>query len=585
MVLLNDPGNSPVAPPRIARTQRPVLLPSLLITACTLALGAALWGRPIRECILPLTGTSALANLLSAVASFARASESPREARGWRLLGASLAVLTIANLAAGLSYRFPSILAARTAGPVVLGVTSLGLATAALLFFPWHSTGLRLRARNIPGSSLFVGSILVILLPFTDWSAGFGSHNVINLALLAACARLILLGGITLIFLEQDPRRIRGVLGFVLVNVMLGAIFIALIQHLFVQDWPPALPLASIYSFSPLILGLAAWSRVPLDFPGLPRRSSRTWEILPYATFAMAAAAILLRFLIEGRLARASLIGFIFLTFLLLFRQFMLLRDLRRQNYSLERRVKERTQDLEEMQAVLLRTERLNTLSTLGAGIAHDLNNFLGVTQTSVQLIEQDLEAIPTTLSKNLSRIRASTDRALSLTRRLLGFARKDHEPPNALDLAYELTRLEDLLRMLLPSNIGLQVVLPAGPFPVISRKSNLEQILVNLVCNAKDAMPDGGSVTIRLSADTGPEGPRIRLQVEDTGPGLPPSVLDHLFEFFITTKGEGKGTGLGLPTVKLLVEGDGGEVRVLSNPGKGCKFLISYPMAKIEAV
>jgi signal transduction histidine kinase len=361
---------------------------------------------------------------------------------------------------------------------------------------------------------------------------------------------------------------------------MLGAIFVTLIQHLFVQDWAPALPLASVYSFAPLILGLAAWSRVPLDFPGLPRRSSRTWEILPYATFALAATAILLRFLIEGRLARASLIGFILLTFLLLFRQFMLLRDLRKQNYSLERRVKERTQDLEVMQAVLLRTERLNTLSTLGAGIAHDLNNFLGVTQASVQLIEQQLEAIPAALSKHVSRIHASTDRAISLTRRLLGFARKDQEQLGAIDLAQEVAHLEDLLRMLLPSNIGLQMELPPGSFPILSRKSNLEQILVNLICNAKDAMPGGGAVTIRLNALPSPEGPRVQIQVEDTGPGLHPSVLEHLFELFVTTKGEGKGTGLGLPTVKLLVEGDGGTVRVLSSPGEGCKFLVSYPMA-----
>jgi len=577
--LFKELGTVPGDPPLMARAQRPVLLPALLIVACTLVLGASLWGRPREECILPLTGICALANLLSALAAFARASELPREARGWRFLGASLILLTVANLAAGLVYRFPGLLPTRTSGPVVLGVASLGLATAGLLLFPWRSTGLRLRARNIPGSFLFVGSILVILLPFTDWSAEFGSHNVINLALVASCTRLILLGGITLIFLEQDPRRIRGVLGFVLLNVMLGAVFIALIQHRFVQDWAPALPLASVYALAPLILGLAAWSRVPLDYPGLPQKSSRTWELLPYAAFALAATAILLRFLMQGRLARASLIGFILLSFLLLFRQFMLLQDLRKQNYSLERRVKERTQDLEVMQAVLLRTERLNTLSTLGAGVAHDLNNFLSVIQTSVQLIEQHLEAIPAALSKHVSRIHASTDRAISLTRRLLGFARKDQEPPGTLDLAQELAHLEDLLRMLLPNNIGLQMDLSPGSFPVLSRKSNLEQILVNLVSNAKDAMPDGGEVTIRLNALPSPEGPRAQIQVEDTGPGLHPSVLEHLFELFVTTKGEGKGTGLGLPTVKLLVEGDGGTLRVISSPGKGCKFLLSYPM------
>ena len=263
----------------------------------------------------------------------------------------------------------------------------------------------------------------------------------------------------------------------------------------------------------------------------------------------------------------------------------MLLRDLRRQNHSLERRVKARTRDLEAMQAVVLRTERLNTLSTLGAGIAHDLNNFLGVIHTSVQLIEQQLEAVPATLGQHLSRIHASTDRAVSLTKRLLGFARKDPEPPRVVDLGRELANLEELLRMLLPGSIGLQLDLAPGPFPILSRTSHLEQILVNLVCNAKDAMPDGGAVMIRLEAVPGPEGPRVQVRVADTGPGLPSAVMEHLFEFFITTKGEGKGTGLGLPTVKLLVEGDGGTVRVLSGPEEGCTFLISYPMVPADFV
>jgi hypothetical protein len=428
--LPRESGVQPAGPACKALGRRPALLPALFLAAGTVALGASLWGRPLRECHLPLTGSCALANLLSALAAFARARECPGEARGWRLLGASLGLLTVANLAAALAFRYPALLTAKTLGPVLLGVTSQALAAAALLLFPWGSSGLRLRARNIPGSFLFVGSILVILLPFIDWGASFGAHNVVNLALLAACGRLVLMGGITLMLLEQDPRRIRGVLGFVLVNVLLGVIYIAALQRLVVQGWAPALPLASVYSMAPLILGLAAWSRAPLEPPARRPRSCQVWELLPYAAFALAATALLLRFLAGGSLAKAPLVGFILLTFLLLFRQFMLLRDLRRQNQSLERRVKDRTRDLEAMQAAVLRTERVNTLSTLSAGIAHDLNNFLGVIHTSVQLIEQQVEAVPATLGHHLARIQASTVRAVALTRRLLGFGRKESEPP-----------------------------------------------------------------------------------------------------------------------------------------------------------
>jgi len=561
---------------------RPVLLPAILIAACTLGLGLALHGRSLLDSHSLLTGTCALANLLSAIACFVRAKECPAAARGWRLLGGSLVLLALANLAAGLAFRHPAFLATQTLGPVLLGIFSQVLSTAALLLMPWHSTALRWRARSVLGSCLFVGSILTILWTMTDWSAGFRSHNVVNLALVAACGRMTLLGGITLMLLEQDPRRIKGVLGFVLVNVLVGAVYIAVLQSLLVRGWPLALPLASVYSLAPLILGLAAWTRTPLDFPDRPPASKRSWKYIPYAAFALASGVILVSFLSRGTIAKVPLVVFIPLTWLLLFRQFMLLRDLRRQNQSLEQRVTDRTRDLQSMQAVLLRTERLNTLCTLGAGIAHDLNNFLGVIHSSVQLIEQELDGSPAPRDRHLVRIHASSERAVSLTRRLLGFARRESEPTEVLDLGEELLKIEDLLRMLLPRNIGLSLERTPGAFPCLTRKSNLEQILVNLVCNAKDAMPEGGNVTIRLAALPGLDAPRIQLEVEDNGPGLPPMVMEHLFESFITTKGEGMGTGLGLSTVRALVEGDGGVVSVRSSSDAGCRFLITYPMVSV---
>jgi hypothetical protein len=152
----------------------------------------------------------------------------------------------------------------------------------------------------------------------------------------------------------------------------LGAVYIALLQSLLVRGWLLALPLAGVYSLAPLILGLAAWSRSPLEYPDRPQANQRFWKYIPYAAFALASGAILFSFLIHGTIAKVPLVVFIMLTWLLLFRQFLLLRDLRRQNQSLERRVTDRTRDLESMQAVVLRTERLNTLCTLGAGIAHD---------------------------------------------------------------------------------------------------------------------------------------------------------------------------------------------------------------------
>jgi signal transduction histidine kinase len=560
--------------------RRPVLLPALLAGGCTLALTLALWGRPLRQCHFPLTTACGLANLVSAGAAFLRAREMPGEARGWRLLAASLALLSVANLGVAFAYRFPLLLPDQTLGPVLLGVLSQVLASAALVLLPWRSGRRRRWIRGILGNALFVGSILLILWTVTDWSASFRSHNVVNLALLAACGRLALMGGITLVLLEQDPRRIHGLLGFVLLNVFLGAAYVALLQHLLVRGESWALPLASVYSFAPLILGLAAWSRAPLECPGAPPASTRIWELLPYAGCTLAAGAILLRYLSAGSLARFPQVGFVTLTWLLLLRQFILLRDLRDQNQSLEQRVRERTRDLEAMQDVVLRTERLNTLSILGAGIAHDLNNFLGVIHTSAQLLQEPEADGPARRERLLARILASSGRAAALTGRLLGFARRAPETPRVLDLAQELAQLEDLLRLLLPRNVQLRLERAPGSCPVRTCKSSLEQILVNLVGNARDAMPGGGTVTLRLERGSGPDGARVRLQVEDDGPGLPPEVHEHLFEPFVTTKGEGKGTGLGLATVKNLVQGDGGTVQVDSRPGAGCRFLIDYPLA-----
>ncbi|MDR3669988.1 MAG: ATP-binding protein [Holophaga sp.] len=557
--------------------RRPILVPVLVMAACTLGLGLWLSGHPLREIRFHLAEAGALTNLISAVAAFVRARESPAEATGWRLLGWALAVLTAASLGAGFLVQDPGS-ALRTAGPVVLGATSQGLATAALLCLPWKPAGLPWKARNLLASCLFVGSILLILWTLGDWRAGFRSNSLINLAMVAACGRLTLLGGVSLMLLEQDPRRIRGVLGFILVNVLLGGVYISLLQNLLVHGWLPAPQLASVYAVSPLILGLAAWSRAPLDFSDAPMGKARIWVFLPYAAFALAAVAILMQYLLSGRVAGGSLVGFILLAWLLLFRQFLLLQEMRVANQCLEERVDARTRDLEAMQSVVLRTERLNTLASLGAGIAHDLNNFLGVIRSSVQLIQQELDGSPQPGDRHLARIHASTDRAASLTGRLLGYARKDSEPPRRLDLAEALAQQEDLLRMLLPRNIELRMVLAPGRFPVLTRKSNLEQILVNLVCNAKDAMPHGGVVSIRLGSVPGPEGPLVQLEVADNGPGLPPEVLDHLFEFFVTTKGEGEGTGLGLATVKALVDGDHGTVRVDSSPQRGCRFILCYP-------
>ena len=264
-------------------------------------------------------------------------------------------------------------------------------------------------------------------------------------------------------------------------------------------------------------------------------------------------------------------------------RQFLLHRELKQANAFLEERVLARTRDLDTIQAMLLRNERLNTVAILGAGITHDLNNLLGVVRASAELAEEEGGLLQGPGALHLRRINAATDQAAALTKRLMGFVRKETELPTVLSLALEMVHLEELIRILLPRTVALRMEAAHGLFHVLTCRTNLEQVMVNLVSNARDAMPTGGTITVCLDGVHGSEGYLARIQVTDTGPGLPDEVQAHLFEPFITTKELGQGTGLGLASVKALVNGDGGTVEVESRKGLGCTFTVCYPLASLS--
>jgi signal transduction histidine kinase len=432
------------------------------------------------------------------------------------------------------------------------------------------------------GSALFVGSLLLLLWTLGTWGAGFRATLSPNMALVMAAARLSVLAGIGLYLFGENPGRIRGALGFVLVNVFAGLVYTILLQLLVNQGSNAGLPLVSLPALAPLVLGLAAWSGAPVEVP--PEGDPRTWDLLPYAPFILAGGTILAEEVRFHRTSPVPMVGFLALTVLLVLRQYLLLLELRRTNWGLEERVRSRTRDLELLQTAMLRTERMNTVASLGAGISHDLNNLLGVVMASTETIEVDRTQGRVSSAKALERIRGALEKATCLTGRLMGFGRKDTSHAQVLQLAQEMALLQDLLRLLLPRSVEIQVRAAPGEFPVWSCRAHLEQVLINLVSNARDAMPAGGKVTISLDGIQLEGAAMARIQVADNGPGLPREVQEHLFEPFFTTKEEGKGTGLGLPSVKALVEGDGGMVRVDSQPGRGCTFILLYPLAASEA-
>ncbi len=253
---------------------------------------------------------------------------------------------------------------------------------------------------------------------------------------------------------------------------------------------------------------------------------------------------------------------------------------------TLEKRVVERTERLEKLQAVMLRTERLNTLAMLGAGLAHDLNNLLFTTSLSVETLRREAEAGHPARAELLGQITKATSEAGRLTKRLMTFARGDTDAaePRFVELRAAGAAQEDLLRMILPRTIGFHLLLEVSSRRVLVPPTLIEQALVNLVSNARDAMPNGGNVTVRVREDCGDDTSRLLVEVSDTGQGIAPEIQDTIFETFFTTKSK-NGTGIGLASVRAMMTAIGGNVWVESQPGEGATFTLSFPMHADETI
>jgi CheY-like chemotaxis protein len=176
--------------------------------------------------------------------------------------------------------------------------------------------------------------------------------------------------------------------------------------------------------------------------------------------------------------------------------------------------------------------------------------------------------------------IRSAVERAGGLTRQLLAFSRKQVLQPKVVDMRTLVTETRRMLRRLIGENIAINVKLPAEPAPVRADFTQMQQVLVNLAVNARDAMPRGGRIDISVEVVKQKSGPAVRLRVADVGTGMSPETLNRIFEPFFTTKPPGKGTGLGLPTVYGIVQQSGGTIDVRSEPGQGTTFDVQLPLA-----
>lgn len=236
----------------------------------------------------------------------------------------------------------------------------------------------------------------------------------------------------------------------------------------------------------------------------------------------------------------------------------------------------------------LLHSQKMEVVGRLAGGVAHDFNNLLTAITGYSELVLNFMDD-NNPLRQDVAEIRKAGQRAASLTRQLLAFSRKQVLQPEVLDLNLVVEDLGKMLRRLLPSDIDLVVSTTSNPGRVVADPGQIEQVILNLAINARDAMAGGGRLTITTAnmvldeshARRLPEvepGSYVMLEVRDTGCGMDPETRSHIFEPFFTTKETGKGTGLGLSTVYGIIKQSGGHIAVHSEPQKGTAFEIYLP-------
>ncbi|KQY05676.1 diguanylate cyclase [Massilia sp. Root133] len=261
-------------------------------------------------------------------------------------------------------------------------------------------------------------------------------------------------------------------------------------------------------------------------------------------------------------------------------------RDIRPRKETAERE-RQRQQGLEEARAALLRSQKLEAVGKLTGGVAHDFNNILHIISANVQLMLRSDD----NGRKRLLNILDAVERGKKLAAQLLAFARRQPLHPSVVNLAQLIERMDALLHRAAGDSVAIRLTIPPDLWNVLVDPNQLENVLLNLVINARDAMEGGGNVTITLAnATIDPAdqlaypgirpGEFVTIAVSDTGSGMPPDVIERAFEPFFTTKPEGKGTGLGLSMAHGFVKQSGGHIRLASREGEGTTVTIYLPRA-----
>lgn len=261
----------------------------------------------------------------------------------------------------------------------------------------------------------------------------------------------------------------------------------------------------------------------------------------------------------------------------------------------LEHRVEERTAELRKTQFALLQSQKLDAVGQLTGGVAHDFNNILQVIGSNLEILSMKFANVPAANQRIDSAISA-VDRGAKLAAQLLAFARRQPLQPVPTNLNNLTKSMDDLLRRALGEGVEVEVIHGGGLWNVMVDRNQVENVILNLSINARDAMGNSGHLTIETSnamlddlyAENNAEviaGQYVMLAISDTGCGMTPEILDKAFEPFFTTKGEGKGTGLGLSMAYGLVKQSGGHIKIYSEVGHGTTIKIYFPRIHLVEV
>ncbi len=581
--LMPSPLATLLEPSRRAR-----LFPWALAGAMTLGGGLTLayylWAIPAHQESLISHLASLVPLSVSIPFTFLRARQEPQERKGWVLFGVSHILLASG---AGLrTLTFLEVIPQATLGrlPFIVQLSAAVLMGMGMLSWPLAPPSASERRRKALDGLVFALALFFIL-----WDLGWGdlyrnSKEPLSSKAFTLAFPLIydVLVGLAIYLGARNPARFKGPLGWVTAGMLMSFIGNLIWGNLTLRGaYHVGHPLDVASFFIPLTKLVAPFSPEPVGDPPAEDEAhdqSLLGSTLPFLSVLPALGLGVWR-LLKGPHQWDPILLWLAVAMgtLLLLRQFLSFRDLQQFSHTLELRVEERTQALEQNQRLMLNTVRMNTLASLGAGLAHDLNNLIGAARNYTTLAQGDLAEGTIPDPQDLERVQHALGRAGELTSSLMAFGRGEGGEAIRFDLEARVRESDRLLRVLLPRNIALRIETTGRPLPLIGQPAHWDQILVNLVSNARDAMPEGGIIWVRLRPV---EGDRALLEVEDNGQGMPMSVQAHIFDAFFTTKAPGKGTGLGLASVRALVTQAGGELRLWSAEGKGTKFTLEWPLA-----